>query len=183
MSKEPEQRPSARAARDLLRNIDLSRSDRMSPIARAGGRAARMVSEPPPTAAEHARHSESAPVVVGVVGAVDEKLVLGLLVHGWRTQRVTTVADARNYDLLLLCEPRPESVRQWVGVGPSVVAAIDTVSFEGLTQYLQLGVDEVVTTPIEAAEVVLRLKRALRKRARVAGVLPAGAALAAQRER
>jgi serine/threonine-protein kinase len=167
LAKDPKDRPSARRVRDLLTHLDMTASERLSPAGQAGGaggRAARMISEPPPSALPKLPPDRSREL--GVVGALPEDVVLGLASQGFEVCEVSEATQAAGLPLVLLYEPDTERVRSWVGRGHAVVAILSAPSFESLNALLRLGVDEIVVPPLTAATLGARLARALRKHAR-----------------
>ncbi|MFN3199922.1 MAG: serine/threonine-protein kinase [Bradymonadia bacterium] len=165
LRKRPSDRPSAP---DVLRVVDaiIGRAggrERGRDIRMLGDRATRMLATPPPRLVA----STPAPLPtggaqVGVCGTLSNDLQLALKLNGVVPVSLSDPTEEAP-PVILALTLEPEALPAWLATGRQVVTAGDPSDVEGLTRLLRMGVAEVVPHTATAAEVVSRVKRALRR--------------------
>lgn len=168
LEKKPEDRPTAAEVRDALASYRPSRPLRMSGKASGAGslgRAARMVSASP-TVEAGAPRAVGASARFGWLGHPSEHELLALAAHGLDVLALDSVdglQGAPDVGVVYVPQASASRVAELADRGYRVVADAPKGDVDHLTDMLRAGAAEVVTRPVEAAELARKVLRALRK--------------------
>jgi hypothetical protein len=170
LSKRPEDRPTAEALVTALHEVGgtlAGQRHRGRDDGLLQGRAARMISVPERTAPaiDRVAVQRTAPdadaVVVGVVGVLDEDVILGLASNGLCPRTLSSGVDPTTCDVLLAIEGDLELVASLVATGTPVVAVPPASRVEILAELLRRGVSDVLAPPLKVDELARKLRRAV----------------------
>lgn len=168
LAKSPDDRPSARAVRDALRAIDPTVSTRsgQTPDGQRLGRAARMISQPPPADTKTGGKGQSnVGATVALVGDVGEELELALHVNGLQPARQAPGEELVTDGIRAVFAPgaTPDEISALAQQGIPVVTDAPAADMDRLALLLRAGAAEVVIQPCQDDEVARKLWRAIRK--------------------
>ena len=99
--------------------------------------------------------------MVGVVGRLDEDVILGLASNGCMPRTLLDAADAPTCDVVLVVTGELEHVSALVATGVPVVAVPPASRVEILAELLRRGVSDVLAPPLKVDELARKLRRAL----------------------
>ncbi len=154
LDKRPAARPSATHVRDVLMDLDEHARDRARNAPQ--GRRARMVPAATPRATEESSGE------VAVVGTLSAELLLALGAEGLHAFVVTDDEPLESVDVVFAPGASSEQVQALVSHA-QVVTDADPSDVTRLGAMIRAGAVEVVPKPIDASDLVRRLRRALRR--------------------
>lgn len=154
LDKRPHARPRAEQVRDVL--LDLDEHARARARKPPTGRAARMVPAAP-TSTDATRGE------IAVVGTLSAELLLALGAQGLDAFVVTDDEPLEAVEVVFAPGASSEQVRS-LGRHARVVTDAEPSDVARLGAMIRAGAVEVVPTPIDASDLVRRLRRALRRR-------------------
>lgn len=154
LDKRPATRPSATHVRDVLMDLDEHARERARNAPQ--GRRARMVPAATP------RGTEESAGEVAVVGTLSAELLLALGAEGLHAFVVTDDEPLESVDVVFAPGASSEQVQALVSHA-QVVTDADPSDVARLGAMIRAGAVEVVPKPIDASDLVRRLRRALRR--------------------
>lgn len=154
LDKRPATRPRAERVRDVL--LDLDEHARARARKPATGRVARMVPAAPASPGETRGE-------IAVVGTLSAELLLALGAQGLDAFVVTDDEPLEAVEVVFAPGATSEQVRS-LGTHARVVTDAEPSDVARLGAMIRAGAVEVVPTPIDASDLVRRLRRALRRR-------------------
>ncbi len=161
LAKPPEARPTAAEVRTDLEAIDPSSRGRARDDAHLLGRTARMVSTSARSASGGALDDDA--IEVAVFGDVDADLVVALGAAGlvpYSVERAALVAGAA---AVYAPAASTELVAELARIGPPVVTDTEASDMARIAALLAAGATEVAVRPVVAADLVRRLRRAIKR--------------------
>jgi len=170
LAKRPEDRPSAEGLVNALHEVQGTLAGQRHRGRDDGflqGRAARMISVPEQPAPILDRNAvqqavpETDDLVVGVVGVLDEDVILGLASNRCMPHALRDEADATACDVILTVTADLERVTSLVATGTPLVAVPPGSRVEILAELLRRGVSDVLTPPLKVDELARKLRRAV----------------------
>lgn len=160
LAKAPKDRPQAAEVRDALLRVSTNEKLQLRgrPEALSDLRSRRAVTAALPVQSLPSE-SQVAKGRVLVVGDIDSNWSLPLQTGGWEC--VPFSPDIQG-DVIILTNPEPDFLVD----GRTVIALADPEDFERCTALLKSGVTDIVSTPVDPAQLLKKIDRAVRRKRR-----------------
>lgn len=174
MRKAPEARPDAAAVDARLGTIEVTLGERERGRGREAleGRAARMIPtvraplEPLSSDAATPAPNEASARMLGIVGALEDDLVLGLRANGLPPLELHGPPIAPNVVAIFAPGAPDDLLRTLLGFGLPVLTDGDPDDLERATRMISLGLADVLPRPIRVEQLASKIERAIRKHGR-----------------